>query len=435
MKKLFAWTGMKAAVTSFVRACLVCQQAKSDRARLPGLLQPLPVPTTAWHTISMDFIEGLPTSGNANCILVIVDSFTKYGHFLPLHHPYTASSVTKVFLSNIYCQHGLPSAIVSDRDRVFTSKFWQELFRLADVQLCMSTSYHPQSNGQTERLNQTLETFLRCFVHACPSKWSNWLPLAAYWYNTCTHSALGRSPFEALYGYSPRHFGVTAADAMPTPALSQWMTKRQDMDELIKQHLSRSKLRMKKQADKHRSERVFSVGDTVFLKLQPYVQASLAPRLNQKLAFKYFGPFRILERVGAVAYKLELPPSTSIHPVFHVSQLKGAVLDSSQVIHTVPNDLSSPRVPQCFLQRRLITRGVTAVHQVLVHWSGWPEALATWEDVDYMKQVFPYAPAWGQVVTQEGENVTTADAQHEDTRRSMRTTRPNPRCVGKEWSK
>lgn len=117
------------------------------------------------------------------------------------------------------------------------------------------------------------------------------------------------------------------------------------MDELIKQHLSRSKLRMKRQANKHRFEQVFSVGDSVFLKLQPYVQASLAPRLNQKLAFKYFGPFRILERVGAIVYKLELPPSSSIRPVFHVSQLKAAVVDSSQVIPSVPDDLDRPRVP------------------------------------------------------------------------------------------
>jgi hypothetical protein len=122
MKQMFAWRGMKSDVHHFVKACLVCQQAKPDRSKLPGKLQPLPVPSGAWQTISLDFVEGLPTSGYANCILVAVDSFTKYGHFLPLHHPFTALSVAKLFLHNIYKLHGMPLAIVSDRDRIFISQ-------------------------------------------------------------------------------------------------------------------------------------------------------------------------------------------------------------------------------------------------------------------------------------------------------------------------
>lgn len=341
-------------------------KAKPDRACLPGFLQPLPVPDAAWQIISLDFVEGLHTSLSANCILVVVDSYTKYGHFIPLHHPYMASSMAKAFLTHIYCQHGMPTAIISDRDRVFTSKFWHELFRLADVQLRLSTSYQPQFDGQTEHLNQTMETFLHCFVQACPSKWVQWLPLAAYWYNNCPHTAIRRSPFEALYGYTPRHFGIAASDAVSAPKLSTWLDQHREIDVLIKQHLSHSKLCMKKQADKHRSERVFQVGDPVFLKLQPYVQASLAPRHNQKLAFKYFGPFRILERIGAVAYKLELPATTSILPVFHVSQLRTTILDPTQVLPTLPDDLSGPRVPQRFLQRRLVSHSVDTVRQVLV---------------------------------------------------------------------
>lgn len=159
MKKLFAWKGMKAAVHSFVQTCLVCQQAKPDRTKLSGLLQPLEVPQHAWQIISMDFVEGLPQSGQANCILVVVDFFTKYRHFIALHHPFTASVVAKLFMNHVYRLHGMPSAIVSDRDRIFTSKFWSELFRLADVKLQLSSSYHPQSDGQTERLNQTMENF------------------------------------------------------------------------------------------------------------------------------------------------------------------------------------------------------------------------------------------------------------------------------------
>ena len=175
----------------------------------------------------MDFVEGLPRSGNANCILVVIDSFTKYGHFLPLLQPFTAAVVAKVFLNNIYHLHGLPNAIISDRDRVFTSTLWQELFRLADVKLQMSSSYHPQSDDQTEHLNQSMETFLRWFVNACPSKWSSWLALAEFWYNSSFHSVLGRSPFEVLYRYPPLHIGLDVSAAAPVPELSQWLEERE----------------------------------------------------------------------------------------------------------------------------------------------------------------------------------------------------------------
>jgi transposase InsO family protein len=109
-------------------------------------------------------------SATYNCVLVLADLLTKYAHFIPLHHPFTAAGVARVFLDQVYRLHGLPTTIISDRDRIFTSKFWSELFRLADVKLARSTAYHPQSDGQTERINQCLETYLRCFVHACPAK-------------------------------------------------------------------------------------------------------------------------------------------------------------------------------------------------------------------------------------------------------------------------
>jgi hypothetical protein len=201
LKQCFAWKGMKSAVKAFVQSCSICQQSKYDRSKSPGLLQPLPVPNSAWQVISMDFIEGLPLSHSSNYILVVVDLLTKYAHFVALRHPFSASGVAKAFFHNVYRLHGLPCAIISDRDRIFTSHFWSELFKLANVRLCRSSAYHPQSDGQTERLNQCLETYLRCYVHACPRNWSSWLSSAEFWYNTSPHSAIGRSPFEALYGY------------------------------------------------------------------------------------------------------------------------------------------------------------------------------------------------------------------------------------------
>ena len=440
MKQLFAWKGMKHAVKEFVTSCLTCQRAKPDRARLPGLLQPLPVPSAAWQILSMDFVEGLPRSHHANCILVIIDSFTKYAHFLALSHPFSAAMIAKEFLNQVYRLHGMPNAIVSDRDRIFTSNFWCELFRLADVQLQMSSSYHPQSDGQTERLNQSMETFLRCFANACPSKWSSWLPLAEFWYNTTTHSAIGRSPFEALYGHPPRHFGISVLDAISIPELSSWLTDRSVMTELIQQHLARAKERMKRHADKNRTERQFQEGDLVFVKLQPYVQSTLASRSNQKLSFKYFGPFKIIARVGSVAYTLELPQSSAVHPTFHVSQLKKAILPGTRVSSLFPADIELPRIPVAILQRRPASSTMGTGEQVLVKWSGWPSDMATWESLETLRQAFPRAPAWGQAGSQAPGIVSTqAPSGPQDEalygpRRSTRTCKPNKKVAGDEWA-
>lgn len=159
----------------------------------------------------MDFIEGIPQSGNKNCIMVIVDRFNKVGHFIALSHPFTGTIVAQIFLDNIYKLHGMPCLIVSDRDKLFTSQFWKELFKAVGTKLNMSTSYHPQSDGQTERLNRCLEHFLRAMASQRPHKWANWLALAEWWYNSTYKSAIKMTPFEALYGVKPRQMCLDAA--------------------------------------------------------------------------------------------------------------------------------------------------------------------------------------------------------------------------------
>lgn len=175
---MFVWKGLKQDVNNFVKQCIVCQQVKHERAHPAGLLQPLPIPEGPWQDISTDFIEGLSTSKGFNSILVVVDRFTKYAHFIPLKHPFTAHQVGSSVLHHVVKLHGLPNTIVSNRDRIFTSSFWKELFKLMDTTLLMSTVYHPQTDGQTERVNQYLEMYLRCSVHNSPKKWSDWLHLA-----------------------------------------------------------------------------------------------------------------------------------------------------------------------------------------------------------------------------------------------------------------
>jgi hypothetical protein len=163
-KKLYYWPGMKLAVELYVRQCSVCQHAKHSNTRPAGLLQPLSPPAHPWEEITMDFIEGLPMSDNANVILVVVDRLTKYAHFLPLKHPYTAVTVATVYLDNIVKLHGVPLSIVSDRDKIFTSAFWRELFKAVGTKRHYSTAYHPQTDGQSKHVNQCLEQYLRCAV-------------------------------------------------------------------------------------------------------------------------------------------------------------------------------------------------------------------------------------------------------------------------------
>lgn len=287
-KTMFAWAGMKKMIKNKLQHCQICLQAKPDRSKYPGLLQPLPVPEGAWQTLSLDFIEGLPRSRHYNCILVVVDKFSKYSHFIPLTHPFTANGVAAEFMKHIYKLHGLPKVIIiSDRDKIFTSQFWDQLFSRSGTKLHMSSAYHPQTDGQTERVIQCLEIYLRCFVHATPTKWATWLYLAEFWYNSSYHSTLGKTLFEVLYGYTPAHFGISSDDCQIAD-LKIWLQERQFMQQLLQQHLNRAQQQMKSQADKKRSFREFNVGDWVYLKLQPYIQTSVAKRANHKLEFRYF---------------------------------------------------------------------------------------------------------------------------------------------------
>jgi hypothetical protein len=157
LSQLFFWPHMKNFVMEKVSQCPICQISKPEHVQYPGLLDPLKIPSTKWSEISMDFIEGLPKSRGKDVILVVVDRLTKYAHFLPLAHPFTAPQVSQLFMNNIHKLHGMPKVIITDRDRIFTSKIWQEVFSALQVKLHFSTAYHPESDGQTERVNQCLE--------------------------------------------------------------------------------------------------------------------------------------------------------------------------------------------------------------------------------------------------------------------------------------
>ena len=337
----------------------------------------------------MDFIEGLPTSRGVDTILVVVDRLSKYAHFVGLRHPFTAVTVAMAFIKEIVRLHGTPRSIVSDRDKVFMSLFWEELFKWQGTALKRSTAYHPQTDGQTEVTNRSLETYLRCFAGDKPREWSKWLPWAEYWYNTAFNTGAKTTPFRVVYGRDPPQLLRYGTGSTKVDSVDTLLAARDAILDELKYHLIRAQQRMKIAADTKRRDVQFNVGDLVYLKLRPYRQRSLARRRNEKLSPRYYGPYHIMQRVGEVAYKLELPATSHLHPVFHVSQLRQVIGDPS-TIRQLPSGLSSDLELVVQPEEVIGTRpGSTAAPDVLIKWQGLPYADATWEQFDDIQRAYP----------------------------------------------
>ena len=252
----------------------------------------------------MDFIEGLPKVGGKSVILTVVDRFSKYAHFIALGHPYTASFIARAFFEGIVRLHGFPVSIVSDRDPVFTSHMWRDLFKMVGVKLCMSTAFHPQTNGQSEVVNKVIAMYLRCVTGDRPRAWVDWLSWAEYCYNTSFHTALRTTPFEVAYGRPPPPLLPYTSGTARTEAADALLRSRDDILAEVRQRLLQAQELSKRYYDADHRPLEFAVGDWVWLRLLNRTTQSLEPGARKKLGPRYAGPFRVMERIGSVAYRL-----------------------------------------------------------------------------------------------------------------------------------
>ncbi|CAH9143923.1 unnamed protein product [Cuscuta epithymum] len=407
----FYWPGMQQDIKDFVRNCLLCQQAKHDNSLPSGLLEPLPIPALIWEDVAMDFITGLPSSNGYTVIMVVIDRLSKYAHLASLKSDFNSKQVAELFIKTVVKLHGFPKTIISDRDKVFTSQFWQHMFKLSGTTLKLSTAYHPQTDGQSEALNKCIEMYLRCFTFANPKEWCKLLPWVEYWYNSSFHHSTGITPFKAVYGREPPSLFRYTFNHQDPPSVQKQLEERDAILSQLKDNLQKAQQHMKKYADLRRKPFEMEVGDLALVKLQPYRQHSVALRKNQKLGLRYFGPFPVIQRIGEVAYKLLLPPSARIHPVFHCSQLKPCKGDHATSYVPLPittSEFGLTLQPEAILQSRVVIRNQQQVPPGLIKWEGLEEHEATWEDIKAMQSAFPDFNLEDKVSFKGGGNVTRA---------------------------
>jgi hypothetical protein len=415
-------------VRDYIKACAVCQRNKSEHLHPAGLLQPLPVPDSVWADIAMGFVEGFPRVGGKTVVLTVVDRFSKYAHFVALSHPYTAVSVARVFFDQIVRLHGVPVSIVSDRDPVFTSAFWTELFALAGVQLRRSTAFHPQTDGQSDVTNRILGVYLRCLVGDRPKSWLRWLPWAEYCYNTSYQTSLRATPFQVVYGREPPSLLSYEPGLSKVPAVDRQLIDRDVFIADIKDRLLHAQELMKTQYNSHHRHVEFAVGDWVWLRLHQRLAASMPERSRGKLSPRFYGPFRVVDRVGPVAYRLALPPGSRLHAVFHVVFLKKFEGAPPTEIPQLP-PMQHGRVlptPLKVLRARL-NRGRW---EVLVQWMGCLPADATWELVEEFSAAHPAFQLEDELFQNEGGSVVDSFVGRTYFRRRRRDSRQAPEAPG-----
>lgn len=380
--RTYYWPGIWQTVRRYIGECEMCQRNKAERHPPYGQLQPIPTLRKPWETITMDFIVKLPKSkepGNDtvyDAILPITDKLTKYAYFIPFKESTNAPDTAHVVMRNVFSNHGTPKEIITDRDPKFTSKFWTTMMEKLGVDHKLSTAYHPQTDGQTERLNQTLEQYLRNYVNYDQKNWAELLPIAQYAYNSAKHTTTGMSPFFANYGMEPDITQAPIECTTKAPEAEERVKRLTILHEQLQRDIEFYGEKMKKHYDLGRQEApAFREGEKVFL-LRRNIKTK---RPSEKLEHRKLGPFKIESQVSPVNYRLTLPKTMKVYPVFHVALLEKAPQNAKEKKTEVEEE-QEYEVEEILNRRR--SEGRT---EYLVKWKGYPTSENTWEPIAHLQ--------------------------------------------------
>ena len=426
----FYWPAMTKMIRRYVASCSSCQRNKARNHLAFGPLQPLPIPKRSWEDVSMDLISGLPTTKDGHdAIVVIVDRLSKMAHFIPTNTTVTAPALAQLFFDHIFRLHGLPKSIVSDRDSRFTSLFWKALFRCLDTKLAMSSAYHPQTDGQTERTNRTLEQMLRNYVSARQDDWDKCLTSAEFAYNNAKQSSTQTTPFLLVYGQHPTlptNFLINA-EAHPGPSVRKATEMITEIRTLVKTARDNIRLAQEHQAryaDQSRMHKTFQVGDSVLVSTENFSRGQQLTTKFQKLRPRYTGPYRVVRVISPVNYQLDVPNQSQSTSTFHVSALEPYIENDAEEFpgrqtssppplippsesnsdnsednaDTAEVDTSNEYVVERIMEKRIIVRSGTRSVEYLVKWEGYPEYDATWEPVAHLHNVLDLVQAFEQTL-------------------------------------
>ena len=392
VQRNYEWAGMHEQVQHYVATCPSCQQNKHSTRKKSGLLQPLPVPEKKWDHISMDLITQLPLTGEGNdAIIVFVDRLSKMVHMAPTKTTIDAPGCAKLLMRTVVKYHGMPKAIVSDRDPRFTGHFWQHLMKALGTKLQMSTAHHPQTDGLTERANQTIEMMLRAFVNADHTDWDQHLDMVEFAYNNSAQASSGHSPFFLNFGEHPNtpiKLALESNAAKKVPATLDFLGKIDKAMSSAKEKTLAAQARQKRFADEHRREANFFIGQKVWLSTE---NLRMIDGQARKLSKRWAGPWPVVDRVGPVSYRLKLPRRMKIHPVFHVSSLKESREDPERPLDLVQpgpvhefKDGSIYFIAEEIVGKKILKNGQVRYH---VKWKDWPSWENSWEPKSHLKNV------------------------------------------------
>lgn len=374
----YTWAGLRKDVEQYIKGCDTCHKAKHSRHKPYGLLQSAENAEKAWSRIAMDFIVKLPPSKEPmtgtiyDSILTINDTLTKYVYLLPYKESSTAEDLAYAITRTVFAQHGIPDVIVTDRDKLFNSQFWQSLTDLLGIKHKMSTSYHPQTDGQTERTNQTIEQYLRCYVNYEQNNWVQLLPMAQFAFNN-NKSITGISPFFANYGRHPELSRKSLGLRPKAEKAKITVDKLNELHFLLKTKLDKIAKTTTKTANRKRSEGPdFQEGEMVYVSTKNIK----TQRPSKKLDNTKIGPYRIKKVLGPVSYELHLPGGMNIHPVFHKSLLERAPPNARPGPVHIDEDTQEPYYDVEEILQHRETKNQT---EYLIKWLGYTEEENTWE--------------------------------------------------------